>query len=194
MGGLLLDRRVLALAVTVACLNTTWQLVRAWLPKFMIQGRGYPEAEALWFNTAYYVAADAGCLAAGAVALALSRRGWDVHRSRLTVFGACAALSSLTAIAALLPAGRPLLGVLLLVGAGTLGLFPFYYSLVQELSVVHVGKVSGLLAAFGWFVSSPLQKSFGWLVDTTGSFDLGLALAGLPPLVALAALLVLWRK
>jgi hypothetical protein len=128
------------------------------------------------------------------MALAMSRSGWDVHRSRLFVFGICAVLSSLTVVASLLPAGWPLLGVLLLVGAGTLGLFPFYYSLVQELSVVHVGKVSGLLAAFGWFVSSPLQKSFGWLVDTTGSFDLGLALTGLPSILAFAALLIFWRK
>ncbi len=191
---LLLDRRFLALAVTVTCLNAAWQLVRAWLPKVLIQGRGYPEADALWFNSAFYLASDAGCLTAGAVGLLLTRRGVGVHRARLAVFGGCACLAALTAVAAQLPAGRPLLGVLLLVGAGTLALFPVYYSLVQELTATHLGKVSGALAAFGWFVSSPLQTAFGRLVDRTGSFDMGLALAGLPPLVAFALLVAAWRK
>ncbi|MFO0848568.1 MAG: MFS transporter [Gemmataceae bacterium] len=188
------DRRFLALAVVVTCLNGSWQLIRAWLTKVLIQGRGYSEAEALLFNSAYYIATDVGCLTAGAAALYLARRGVEVHRARLTVFGVCAALAALTVVAARLPAGWPLLGVLLVVGAGTLGLFPCYYSFVQELSATHVGKVSGVLAAFGWFVSSPFQKLFGRLVDQSGSFDLGLALAGLPPLVALGVLLLVWRK
>lgn len=191
---LLTDRRVLALAFTVACLNSAWQLTRAWLPKVLIQGRGYSESDALWFNSGYYIASDVGCLTAGAVTLWLTRRGVEVHRARLTVFSGCAVLAALTVVAAQLPAGWPLLGVLLVVGAGTLALFPFYYSLVQELSVAHLGKVSGGLAAFGWFVSSPLQTGYGWLVDRTGSFDLGLALAGLPPLAALVVLLAFWRK
>lgn len=189
-----LDRRFLALAITVACLNGSWQLIRAWLPKVLIQGRGYLEADALLFNSAYYIATDLGCLTAGAAALLLARRGLDIHRARLAVFGVCAALTALTVVAAQLPAGWPLLGVLLVVGAGALGLFPCYYSLVQELSTAHVGKVSGLLAAIGWFASSPFQPLFGRLVDRTGSFDLGLALAGLPPTVAFGVLLIMWRK
>jgi ACS family hexuronate transporter-like MFS transporter len=188
------DRRFVVLLVMVTALNTSWQIIRAWLPKFLQEGRGYPEATALLFNSAYYVATDVGCLTAGAATLLLARRGVGVHASRVFVYAVCAGLTALTLAVATMPAGWPMLAVLLLIAAGSLGLFPCYYSFTQELSTAHMGKVTGLLASFGWFVSSPVQKLFGRLVDTTGSFDLGFGLVGLPPLVALVLLLLFWRR
>jgi ACS family hexuronate transporter-like MFS transporter len=188
------DRRFWALVVVVAAINICWQVVRAWLPKFLIEGKGYLEADALGFNSLYYIATDIGCLGAGAAALWLVKRGWEVHRSRATVFGVCALLTSLTALAAALPQGWPLLGVLLVVAAGSLGLFPCYYSFSQELSTKHQGKVTGILGTVAWATSSPCQKFFGRMVDQTGSFNEGIALAGLAPLVGYAALILLWRE
>ena len=188
------DRRILALFVMVAALNSTWQLVRAWLPAFLQDGRGYSEAEALWFNSAYYIATDVGCLVSGGIAVWLARRGMKVHTARLWVYTGCAMLCALTVIAAMLPKGWLLLTTLLVVGAGALGLFPCYYSFTQELSSAHIGKLSGLLAAAGWVVSSPLQKLFGWVVDVTKSYDVGLAVVGLAPLLGLLAMLLLWRR
>jgi ACS family hexuronate transporter-like MFS transporter len=190
----LADRRFLVLLVTVTMINTTWQLVRAWLPKFLIQGRDYSESHALLFNSAYYIAADVGCLAAGGATLWLARRGVGVHRSRALVFGVCALLTSLTAVVAVLPAGWPMLLVLLLIAAGSLGLFPCYYSFTQELSTAHMGKVTGLLGAFGWFISAPTQTFFGRVVDQTGSFDVVFGLTGLMPLLGLAVILLGWRR
>lgn len=188
------DRRFWALVVVVVAINVCWQLVRAWLPKFLIEGKGYLEADALRFNSLYYVATDVGCLAAGAVALWLVKRGWDVHRSRVTVFGVCALMTSLTALAAVLPRGWALLGVLLVVAAASLALFPCYYSFSQELSHVHQGKVTGILGTAAWAAVSPLQKYFGRVVDQTGSFNEGIALAGLTPLVGYVALMLLWKE
>ena len=188
------DRRFWALVVVVAAINVCWQIVRAWLPKFLIEGKGYPEVDALRFNSLYYIATDVGCLAAGAVALWLVKRGWDVHRSRVTVFGVCALLTSLTALAAHLPRGWALLGVLLVVAAASLGLFPCYYSFSQELSTKHQGKVTGILGTVAWATSSPCQKFFGRLADQTGSFNEGIALAGLTPLIGYVALMVLWKE
>ncbi|MSU27890.1 MAG: MFS transporter [Pedosphaera sp.] len=188
------DRRFWALVVVVAAINVCWQIVRAWLPKFLIEGKGYLEADALRFNSLYYIATDIGCLAAGAAALWLVKRGWDVHRSRVTVFGVCALLTSLTALAAHLPRGWALLGVLLVVAAASLGLFPCYYSFSQELSTKHQGKVTGILGTVAWATSSPCQKYFGRLADQTGSFNEGIALAGLTPLIGFAALILLWRE
>jgi ACS family hexuronate transporter-like MFS transporter len=188
------DRRFLVLFILVTALNTTWQLIRAWITKFLIQGRGYAESDALWFNSAYYIAADAGCLLAGAVTLGLARRGLDPHKARLSVYALCAGLTSLTFLAGTMPAGWGLLVLLLLIAAGSLGLFPCYYSFSQELSRTHMGRVSGILAAAGWVVSAPFQIWFGQLVDRTKSYDLGIMLAGLPPLIGLVALLLLWRK
>jgi len=188
------DRRFWALVVVVAAINVCWQIVRAWLPKFLIQGKGYPEADALAFNSLYYIATDIGCLAAGAAALWLVKRGWEVHRSRATVFGVCALLTALTALAATLPRGWALLGVLLVVAAASLGLFPCYYSFSQELSSKHQGKVTGILGTVAWATSSPCQKLFGWIADETKSFNEGIALAGLAPLLGYAALILLWRE
>jgi MFS family permease len=188
------DRRFWALVIVVAAINVCWQIVRAWLPKFLIEGRGYPEAEALKFNSLYYIATDIGCLAAGAAALWLVKRGWEVHRSRATVFGVCALLTSLTALAATLPRGWALLAVLLVVAAASLGLFPCYYSFSQELSTQHQGKVTGILGTVAWATSSPCQKLFGWIADETKSFNEGIALAGLTPLLGYAALVLLWRE
>jgi sugar phosphate permease len=188
------DRRFWALVVVVAAINVCWQIVRAWLPKFLIEGKGYPEADALRFNSLYYIATDIGCLAAGAAALWLVKRGWDVHRSRATVFGVCALMTSLTALAAVLPRGWALLGVLLVVAAASLGLFPCYYSFSQELSTKHQGKVTGILGTVAWATSSPCQKFFGRLADQTGSFNEGIALAGLTPLIGYVALMLLWKE
>jgi ACS family hexuronate transporter-like MFS transporter len=192
--GFVRNRRFWALVVVVICINSTWQLMRAWLPKFLMEGRGYGEASALYFNSAYYIATDVGCLLAGAAGLWLVRRGVDAHRAKSLVFAVCALLSALTTVVATLPQGWLLLGVLLVVGAGTLGLFPCYYSFTQELSSQHLGKATGLLATIAWLASSPLQKYFGRLVDQTGSFDVGLAILGWAPLVAFLTMLLLWRR
>ena len=193
LAGFLRDRRFWALAVMVLCINTSWQLIRAWLPKFLQQGRGYTENEAWYFNSAYFIATDVGCIVAGAATLWLVSRGTSVHRGRVYVYGACAMLAALTTVASFLPHGWPLLGVLLVVGAGTLGLFPCYYSFTQELSTIHLGKLTGVLSFLGW-MSSPVHKYFGRLIDQTGKFDLGIALVGWAPFVGLIVFLLLWPK
>jgi ACS family hexuronate transporter-like MFS transporter len=191
---IIFSRRMLALLIIVACINTCWQTLRAWLPKFLQQGRGYSEAEALYFNSLFFVATDVGCLGAGALTLWLHRRGRSVHGSRSLVFVGCAALTALTATITVLPKGWPLLAVLLVVGAGALGMFPIYHAFTQELSAEHQGKVTGIASVAAWAFAPPAQKAFGRLIDRTGSFDLGLALAGLLPLVAFAALWLLWDR
>jgi ACS family hexuronate transporter-like MFS transporter len=188
------NRRFWALVPMIVCINITWHLLRVWLPKFLQQGRGATEAESLFFNSAYYVAADIGCIAAGAASLWLVKRGMTVHRSRLAVVMVCAVCTALTAVVATLPRGGAMYAVLLVIGAGAMGLFPCYYSLAQEVSPRHLGLSTGLLGAIGWFVSSPMQKIFGRLVDRTGSFDTGLATAGWLPAVALVLLLVIWPR
>ena len=197
-GGFLIEcltnRRFWTLIPVVVCINLTWQLIRAWLPKFLQEGRGATEKVALLFNSAYYTAADVGCIAAGIATLWLARRGLSLHKTRVFVFGFCSVLTSLTFLAARLPLGWPLYGILLIIAAGSLGLFPCYYSLSQETSERHMGKTTGLLGALAWLVSAPMQKEFGRVVDQTHSFDAGIAWAGLMPLIGLFALLIAWPR
>jgi ACS family hexuronate transporter-like MFS transporter len=188
------DRRFWALVVMVIAINIIWHIIRAWLTKFLQQGRHYSEADALLISSGFYIATDVGCLLSGAAALWLTRRRLNSHHARLWVFGVCSAITALTSLTGLLPKGGLLLAMLYIVGAAALGLFPCYYSFTQELSARHVGKATGLLSAIGWLVASPLQKYFGRLVDQTHSFDLGISLIGWVPCLALAAMLVFWRN
>lgn len=191
---LLADRRFWALAMMVVSINTSWQLVRAWLPKFLQEGRGYSEVEALYFNSVYFIFTDVGCIAAGLATVWLVRRGVQVHTSRVLVFFACSLLAAMTSIAAVLPQGWPLLATLLCVAAGTLGVFPCYYSFTQEVTVTHMGRLTGMLSFIGWIASAPTQKLFGYVVDRTGSYDINLAILGWAPLLGLVVFLVLWPK
>jgi ACS family hexuronate transporter-like MFS transporter len=196
-GGLwrvLLSRRMLVILFVLACINTTWQLLRAWLPKFLQEGRGYAEHDALYFTSMFYVATDIGCVGAGLAASWLHRRGLSVHRSRLVAFLICAIASALTIAAAIAPRGWPLLTLLLIVGAGALGVFPLYHAFTQDLSAEHQGKVTGVAGVFGWAISSTAQPLFGRRIDRTGSFNLGVGIIGWLPLVALGALWLLWGK
>ena len=170
---LLATPRLWLLFFVVACINTCWQLIRAWLPKFLQEGRGYPEAQALYFNSFFYVATDLGCLGAGALALWLVRRRWSVDRARLAVFLGCSLLAALTVLAVTLPRGWPLLLLLLLVGAGALGVFPIYHAFTQEISRHHQGKVTGITGVAAWILSAPAQDSqnLGDRVQQVGNTD-----------------------
>lgn len=161
----------------------------------MQEGRGYTEAQSLLFNPLYYIGSDVGCLAAGFLSLWLVRRfALSAHGARRWVYAGGCVLTSFSVLMLWLPRGWPLLGAIMLVGAGALALFPCYYSFVQELSDRHVGRLSGLLSTWVWAVSSPIHKGFGRLVDQTGSFDLGMALSGVAPWLGVVAMWLLWGR
>ena len=192
--GVLCGARFWAVALLILGVQTCWHLFRVWLPKFLQEGRGYSEKEALWFNSAYFISTDVGCILAGVLSLWLVKRwGMSAHASKRRVYQLFCGFTCLAVLVMWLPAGWMLLGTILLVGAGSLGLFPCYYSFVQELSDEHVGRLTGLLSMVAWAVTSPMHKLFGAIIDKTKSFDLGMAMAGLAPLIGVVSLALLWK-
>ncbi len=187
-------RRFAVLTVVVTAINMTWHFFRAWLPLFLQKQHGYSLEECNKFSIYYYIAADVGCLASGYATLGLVRCGWKVHSSRMFVFAVCAALTTLSVEAAVLPAGWPLLAVLLVIAFASLGVFPNYYSFTQDLSSRHQGKVTGALGCICWLSMSFFHEVIGDMVERTGSYSSGVAIAGLLPLLALVALTIFWRK
>jgi ACS family hexuronate transporter-like MFS transporter len=185
-------RRFWVLATLVVTINLTWHYFRAWLPLFLQNQHGYQEKFTFWFILAYYVFTDLGCLTAGFVTLRLTRWGLSVHGSRLAVFTGCAAVTTLSVAAAFLPTGPLLLGVLLLIGFAALGLFPNYYSFSQEITVRYQGKVTGALGCICWLAMSLLHELVGESIKRTQSYSQGMAVAGLFPLIGVAALVFLW--
>ncbi len=183
-----------ALVIGVLMINITWQYFRAWLPKFLQEQHGYSLTEVGVFTSAYYISADVGCISVGVIVKWLAGRGWRVHSARMTTFAVCTLLTMLSVLVAVLPSGPLLLGLLLVIGAGALGLFPNYYSFTQELSKTHQGKITGMLGAVAWVGSALLQPLAGRSIDETKSYATGIVVAGLAPLIAVLALWLLWEK
>ncbi len=190
---ILITGRFWAVALLIIGAQTCWHLFRVWLPPFLEQGRGYTHDAALNFSSAYYISTDIGCLGAGALSIWLVKR-WPIspHKARRIVYSLCALLTCASVLVPWLPKGPLLLATILIVGASALGLFPCYYSFVQDLSSRHVAQLTGILSMWVWAVTSPMHSLFGKLVDETKSFDLGMALAGLAPLLGIASLALLW--
>lgn len=187
-------RRWAAVLLVVVVINTVWQILRAWIPLILQKQYGYDETATLWFNAAWFAVADVGCLAAGWLAWRLAGRGWSVKWSRVATVACCCVLCLALAAVPWLSAGPMLLALFLLAGAGTLGLFPIYYSFTQDVSRRHVGLVTGVASFFGWVASARFQKLFGRLADETHSYSIGIAAAGAVTLVALAAWALLWPE
>lgn len=188
------SRRFLVLVVVVVSINTAWHLTRVWLPKFLQQGRGYDELAMLNIVTWYNIATDIGCIGGGLLSARLILAGMSVTRSRLTVFGIASLLAALLACIPWMGRGWVLEFSLYLAGAGLLALFPCFYSFAQDLSTHNLGKVSGFLGTIAWVTTSPLHSLFGRQIDLTKNYDMALAFAGIPPLIALAALVLFWGK
>ena len=188
------SRQMLIVFFVIACINTTWQILRAWLPKILQEGRGYAEKQALDFNSLWFVATDVGCLGAGALAVWLARRYLSVHAARVAVFAGCGLLCGLCVLVPWLGKGWPLLFVLSLAGAGALGVVPLYHAFTQDISGEHQGKITGMAGVVTWLITAQMQKLFGMLADRTQSFDTGLALAALLPLIAVVPLWLFWNK
>lgn len=195
MSAILRSGRFWAVAFLIIGAQTAWHIYRVWLMKFLETGRGYEPQAALNFNSVYFVATDVGCILAGVVSLWLARTwGCTPHQSRRYVYCGGCVLTSLSILLPWMDKGWALLVVLLLIGAGSLSLFPCYYSFVQELSPAHVGRLTGILSLWVWGVTSPMHSVFGWIADRTKSYDAGLVAAGLAPWLGVLALWSLWKQ
>lgn len=190
---LLLSRKFLTLLIVVISINLCWHTFRVWMQLFLEEGRGYTRNEALNVATWFNIATDVGCLTTGFATVALGRRGWSVHGSRCLAFGVCALLTASGAFFPWLPKGFGLEAVLMTVGLGSLGLFPCYYALSQELSQTHQGKITGTLGTIAWAFSY-WHREFGSWVDQTKSYDVGMMVASLLPLIAWSAMFWLWPR
>jgi ACS family hexuronate transporter-like MFS transporter len=191
---LYLTRRWWLLLLVVICINTLWHYVRVWMPVLLEKDHRYSNEFVQWFTSAYYVATFCGSIACGWLTARLAANGRNVHRARMTAFLLFGLLASLSIPAAFLPRGGLLLGLLLLVGFGSLGLFPIYYSLNQELSAKNQGKVGGTLSFATWGVLAMVHPQIGRWVDADPAIRPWLfAAVGLGPLIAFGVLTVFWR-
>ncbi len=185
-------RRVIVLAIVIAMLTISWQFLRAWLALFLQDHHGYTKEATRVLNSGYFIAADVGCLLSGFLVTRLTARGWRVHSARQLGFFVFTLLTACGAMVPFVGDGWLMVVLLFCAGAGILGLHPYYYALAQELSVKRMGVLSGGLAATAWIVSSLSQIFLGKHIEATKSYQDGLVIVGLAPVIGLIALLTLW--
>jgi ACS family hexuronate transporter-like MFS transporter len=188
------QRRFWVLIFIVIAINQTWHFFRVWLPLFLKDHHHYSDDSVQNLSTAYYVAADAGAITGGFTALWLARRGLSVHASRVFVYGGCSLLALLSFAVAYVEPGPNLFALLMLLGFGALGVFPVYYSLSQELTVKDQGRLTGTLGFTTWMASAVMHPAVGAWLDRTKDWSSALALAGLPPILGLIVLILLWGR
>ncbi|MDW8198343.1 MAG: MFS transporter [Gemmataceae bacterium] len=186
-------RRFVVLAIVVTCLSLSWQFIRAWLPKYLKETHHYVPAASAWAVALYYIAADVGCLIMGFVVKVLAARR-RVHSARLIGFALGCALTALAAAVPFLGSDFAILvPVLMLVGAGILGLHPIYYALAQDLPPRSMGLLSGVLAALAWLAVGTAQAEIGAYIRATDDYTPGFVVAGGAPLAAFVAIGLLWK-
>ena len=82
-----------------------------------------------------------------------------------------------------------------MIGIGALGVFPVYYSLNQEMSASHQGRVSGVLSFSSWLVQFFVHPAVGTAFKTHPDARPYLFSAiGVLPLLACVWLMLLWGK
>ena len=191
----LFSGRWVLLLLTVVSINCLWHYVVAWMPSTLEKRHHYSHEFTQKFTSLFYVGTFVGNLFGGWIAAQLPKRGWSVHSARLAVFAGGCVFSLFAIPAAYLPAGRGLLGSYLMISLGSLALFPIYYSLNQELSAKHQGKVGGSLSFCSWMILSQLHAQVGKFEDVDPrQAALFFAILGILPSVAGIALWLGWKR
>jgi ACS family hexuronate transporter-like MFS transporter len=185
-------RRLIVLAIIVSTLTISWQFLRAWLGLFLQDHHGYTKEATRGLMSGYFISADLGCILSGVLVTQLTSRGWQLHSARQFGFLVFTLLTACAALAPFVSSAWIMIALLFIAAAGILGLHPYYYSLAQEISDKRMGLLSGLLAASGWIVASLSQIYLGRHIEATKSYQLGLVIVGLAPLIGLIALWLLW--
>ena len=188
------DRRYWVLVAVIIGVNTSWHTFRAWLPLFLQQQQGYSFPEMTAFMTWYYIIAELGGWSVGLGTLVLVWAGLGLHTSRVVTFAICTAIVLSALALPIVDSAAIRTAILLTFGFGAFGLFPTYFTLSQELSARHQGKVTGTLGFINAIYLAGLYPVEGYVAKLSGTYDPFLALCGLPALFALLMILLFWRS
>ncbi|MGE0605656.1 MAG: MFS transporter [Pirellulales bacterium] len=191
----LFSRRFALLIFMVICINFCWHFIRVWLPMLLEKDLKYSAQAVQWAMIGYWGSTLLGAMISGSLVTWLARLGWPVQRARMGALLLFALTTALMVVAARLPASPLLLGMLMLVGAGSLAQFPIYYSLTQELSGKHQGKIGGILGLLAWLPLFWFHPFAGELIENDPQARTMLFTGvGLLPLLAWCLVSAAWGK
>ena len=188
------DRRFWILVVVIVGVNMVWHTFRVWLPLFLQKERGFTEREMTSFVTMYYLTADVGSWTVGLMVLLMARRGYGLFFSRMVMFVTCMLLVICALAVPFLERGPWMTAAILATGFGGLGLFATYFTLSQEVSAKHQGKVTGTLGCLNGIILGIVFPLQGKLKDGGISFGWIFATAWVPAAVAVVVVLAFWPR
>jgi ACS family hexuronate transporter-like MFS transporter len=174
-----------AFGVSIA-VNFAWHFCRIWLPRWLGRDMGYSQEDANWIQSCFFIAADVGSMGAGLLTLRLVRRGQSVAKARKRVLLITALLSLASIPAGLLADTTAALPFILLLGVGTMGGFPIFFALTQEISPRHTSLCLGICGASAWMVVAFATPLAGVLADALGSLTPCMMAVGCVPIVGAA--------
>jgi len=169
LGEVLKTRKYWCVLAARGCSDAAWYFYLFWIPGYFQEARGLSLAavgKTLW---APYFCSFLGALAGAAASSALIRRGWSLHRSRLTALLISASLCAFGASAGFAP------GTSLALALVSLALFAHQswstniHTVITEISPPqHVAILYGMTGAAGTFIGAAAQLVLGPLIDRHG--------------------------
>ncbi|HEY5856796.1 MAG TPA: MFS transporter [Aldersonia sp.] len=187
---LLTSRMMLGVYFGQYFINTITWFFLTWFPVYLVQERGLSILEAGFIASLPALCGFAGGILGGVLSDALVRRGWSLTRARKTpiVFG----LLMATVIVGCNYTDASWLVVALMSlsffgkGLGALG-----WAVVADTAPKEIAGLSGgVFNTFGSLAAITSPIVIGYLVNTTGSFELALAYVGASALLAVTCYLV----
>ncbi len=167
---LLQRRETWGLLVARVISDPVWWFYLFWLPKYLVDQRGFTMREMGWTSWMPYLTADLGSLAGGILSgWLLARTGWTPVKSRLGVMAASACLMPLSIWIAYTPSNVIALGVICLVTFAHMSWKTCLMTMTNDIYPAKViGSVSGIVA-FGSGLGATLFTGLaGWIVENFG--------------------------
>lgn len=165
--------RVWALVISYTLWVYNMWLMAAWLPTYLVRGRGFSIGEMGGLGGAITGAALVGTVGGGWLSDALLRRGFgvDTARKTLPLFGMLMGAPFMIA-AVSVESPWTCVGLLMAARLFNDAALAGYMSLPTELSPRHLGAIWGCMSTFGSLAGMVATILSGFLVTTTGNWAL----------------------
>lgn len=177
------------LAVASMTVNPCWYFCADWIPKYMHDLRGFSELSAGLVTVPIFLGADLGNIAGGAIIKLLVRHGWSMRAARTSALALSAALVLPVVSVGSLSHAYASVALLASAAFGIMALMTIYTLVLQELSLVSVGLVAGILGALGNVAGAIASPLIGGYVDQTGNYQLIFVLLSIAPVACMGAVL-----
>ncbi|MEZ5402418.1 MAG: MFS transporter [Bryobacteraceae bacterium] len=158
--------------------DPVWWFYLFWLPKYLVDQRGFTVAEMGMLAWMPYLSADIGALVGGALSDRLVRRGWDVLRARRAGMLPFAMLMPLSLVIAYTPSRGLALGLICVVTFAHMAWKTNVTTLTNDIYPVEVvGSVAGIVA-FGNGLGGTLFTAAVGMIITYAGYETIFAIMG----------------